>query len=542
MTKSESTNRQVPIFVREATGLTKQISGLDALGMSLSGMGLLYVFNGVALFPALYPSANPLVGPLVGLLLVLPFAGMYILLSIGMPRAGGDYVFVSRIFKNSGLGFIINFSITLLSISFIGSVSPWITQWSLSPMFYDLYLLNHNVSYLNIATYLQSSTPTFWLSILFIIVAASVAIASSRAAAKVVRYWTFLAFIIAAIFIGVVLSTGSSTFSSNFDKLSASNVTYNQVIAAGQSLGAYNGIPPVFSLSTLYAAALGLLGFLAFWYPAYFAGETRQNRTTQILGQFGGVVIFALVSSLVFVAEYFGEGPKFVQSIALLWITGSTKFPFFFPPMGSTLSVFWTQNPALVVLFNLGFAMTIMAMNISILFTMSRCLFAWSFDRIAPSAFASINSRTGTPINAIVLLTVVAAVYAYFSIYISGLLATLFSYGTAGIFIAFLFVSLAAIFYPYRRKDVFDLSEPAGKFKVGGVPLVSILGGISFVLSLVIVYAIVLPSIGGPFTTIFFEGVIPTFIIGAVLYGVAWAARRKQNIDLSLVAREIPPE
>jgi amino acid transporter len=530
------------IFVREATGLTKQISGLDALGMSLSGMGLLYVFNGVALFPALYPNANPLVGPLVGLLLVLPFAGMYTLLSISMPRAGGDYVFVSRVFANLGLGFVVNFSITLLSISFIGSVSPWITQWSLSPMFYDLYLLNHNTSYLKISTYLQGSTPTFWLSIFFIAVSAAVVIASSKAATKVVRYWTFLAFIIAAIFIAVALSAGSSTFASNFNKMSGSNVTYDNVITTGQSLGAYNGIPPVFSLSTLYAAALGLLGFLAFWYPSYFAGETRQNRTTQILGQFGGVVIFSLVSALVFAAEYFGEGPKFVQSIALLWITGSSKYPFFFPPMGSTLSVFWTQNPALIVLFNLGFAMTIMAMNISILFTMSRCLFAWSFDRVAPSAFASLNSRTGTPVNAILLLTIVAVVYAYFSIYVSGLLATLFSYGTAGIFIAFLFVSLAAIFYPYRRRDIFDLSEPAGKFKIGGVPLVSILGGISFVLSLVIIYAIVLPSIGGSFVTIFFEGVIPTFIIGAVLYGIAWASRRSQNINLSLVAREIPPE
>ena len=46
-------------FVRQATGLTKQISGLQALGMALSGMGLLYVFNATVFTPAFYPDANP---------------------------------------------------------------------------------------------------------------------------------------------------------------------------------------------------------------------------------------------------------------------------------------------------------------------------------------------------------------------------------------------------------------------------------------------------------------------------------------------------
>jgi len=62
--------KKAPVFVREATGLTKQISGLDALGMALSGMGLLYVFNGIALFPSVYPTANPIVGPFIGFCMV----------------------------------------------------------------------------------------------------------------------------------------------------------------------------------------------------------------------------------------------------------------------------------------------------------------------------------------------------------------------------------------------------------------------------------------------------------------------------------------
>ncbi|MDA4134698.1 MAG: hypothetical protein OK441_03920, partial [Thaumarchaeota archaeon] len=149
-------------FVREATGLTKQISGLEALGMALSGMGLLYVFNASVFTPAFYPDANPLVGPLIGLLLILPVAGMYALFSIAMPRTGGDYVWTSRVLS-SGTGFVVNFSLTLLALSVIGSVSPWISQWSFAPMFYDLGILQHNQSYISLANTLLGTSATFWI-------------------------------------------------------------------------------------------------------------------------------------------------------------------------------------------------------------------------------------------------------------------------------------------------------------------------------------------------------------------------------------------
>ena len=104
-------------------------------------------------------------------------------------------------------------------------------------------------------------------------------IASTRLAANVVKYWAFISIIIGVIFIATVLSAGGTTFANNFNAYSGSNMTYNQVISVGQQqFGAYNGVPPVFSTSTLYAAALGLLGFLGFNSSAYFAGEVKQNR------------------------------------------------------------------------------------------------------------------------------------------------------------------------------------------------------------------------------------------------------------------------
>ncbi len=513
--------------------------------MCVTQMGLLYVFNVVAFTPAFYPDANPLIGPLIGFLLVLPVAGVYILFSIGIPRTGGDYVWVSRV-ANPGIGFVSNFALTLIVLSVVGSVAPWIGQWSFGEMFYDLGILGNNSNYISIANSLQSTGDAFWIAAVFIVIAGLIVIASTKLAANVVKYWAFISIIIGVIFIATVLSAGSTTFANNFNAYSGSNMTYNQVISVGQQqFGAYNGVPPLFSSSTLYAAALGLLAFLGFNSSAYFAGEVKQNRKSQILAQFGGTIIFATFITIMIAVEYFGEGPKFVNSMAGMWINGYGNYPFLAgtPPLASGLSIFWTRNPVLVSMFNIGFGLTAEVMNISIFFTLSRNLFAWSFDRVVPATFASINSRTRTPIYAVIVMTVVGIIYTYFSIFQFSLLSSLFNYGTAGQFLVFLVVAVIAVVYPYRRKDVFDASDPTAKRKIGGIPLITILGAISVLVCIVTIYAIIKPLIGGAtFVETLFAGVIATFVLGAVIYSISYFVRKSQGIDLSLLQREIPPE
>ncbi len=533
-------------FVREATGLTKQISGLEALGMALSGMGLLYVFNATVFTPAFYPDANPLVGPLIGLFLILPVAGMYAMFSIAMPRTGGDYVWTSRVL-NSGVGFVINFSLTLLTLSVIGAVAPWLSQWSFSPIFYDLGILGNNQSYLSLANTLQQPGPTFWIAAISVLGTGLVVAGSTRLSGAIVKYWTVLAIIIGIIFVATVLSAGQTTFISNFNAVYPSvngTSAYTAVIQAGETnLGTYPGVPPIFSTTTLAAGALGLLGYLGFYYPAYFAGEVKQNRRSQILAQVGGSIIFMVVVTLIFAVAYFGEGPDFVNAIAGLWASGGAN-PYITIPLSSGLSMFWTHNTALIVLFNLAFAGTIVVMFISELFVFSRNLFAWSFDRVLPNAFASVNSRTRTPVNAVVVMVVGSLIYLYISVYQTSFLSVLFSYSTAGTFLAFMFVAVAAMVYPYRRKDLFDsASDEVAKKKYGGVPLITILGILSFVVSAYVVYALLAPAIGGPtFGDVLERGIIPTFVLGIVIYAISFFARRSQGINLGLISKEIPPE
>jgi amino acid transporter len=450
---------------------------------------------------------------------------------------------VGRIF-NPGIGFVANFAFTILSISVVGAVAPWIGQWSIAPLFYDLGILDKNPSYTAIANSLQSPGPAFWISAVFIVISGLIVIASSRLAANTVKYWTILSLIIGAIFVATIASAGSSTFAQNFNSLSGSNMTYDQIVTLGQQNGAYNGFPPLFSSTSLYAGALlGGLSFLGFNSSAYFAGETKRNPRTQILAQLGGALIFCVLQTAVIAAEYFGEGPSFANSLAALWISGSSSYPGIagVPPLGSSLAMFWTQNQVLIAIFTLSFGVTAVVMTVSTFFTLSRNLFAWSFDRVAPSVFANINPRTRTPVYAISTMTIVGLLYAYISIFQYGLLSTLFTYGTAGTFMVFLIVAVAGIFYPYWRKDVFDSAHPLSQKRLSGVPLISILAVLSIIVSVVTIYGILLPAIGNV-GSVLLTGIIPTFLLGAIIYGVVWVIRRNQGIDLNQLQKQIPPE
>jgi APA family basic amino acid/polyamine antiporter len=397
----------------------------------------------------------------------------------------------------------------------------------------------NNASWISLASSIQTPETMFILSVIFIILAAGLVAASTRLSAGFMRYWTYASWVIGAIFVGTVVTAGVSGFTSNFNRLSGTN--YSAVIAAGQQLHAPAGIPSPFNSVTLYAGALGLLGYLAFNYSAYFSSEIKRNNRSQIFAQFGGVTIFMLFSVIMIAVMYLGMGPSFANSMALLWGTGSSSYPYINLPMGSGLSVFWNPNPILVSLFNISFIVASFALGVSILFTLSRNIFAWSFDRVIPSSLADVSPRTGTPLKAILLMSVVGLFYAYITNYQFGMLAEIFSYGTGGIFTAFLIVSLAAIFFPFRRKDLFNSAPSPANAKVGGVPLLTIVGLISLVSSAIVIYAILEPAVLS-LSKVLVYGIIPTFIVGAVIYLIAHAIRKSQGINLNLLQKEIPPE
>jgi hypothetical protein len=79
------------------------------------------------------------------------------------------------------------------------------------------------------------------------------------------------------------------------------------------------------------------------------------------------------------------------------------------------------------------------------------------------------------------------------------------------------------------------------KKKVGGIPVISILGLLTFLVSAFVATATLLPAYVGTINYTYVAAIIVTYIVAIVIYFVS-STYRKNKIPLELTFKEIPPE
>jgi hypothetical protein len=93
---------------------------------------------------------------------------------------------------------------------------------------------------------------------------------------------------------------------------------------------------------------------------------------------------------------------------------------------------------------------------------------------------------------------------------------------------------------PFTGKALYEVS-PAAKYKIGKIPLITLLGSISVIFNITMAYYwLTVPALGiNPSSMIF---VIAAYIVGLAWY-VFWRAyRKRQGIDFSLAFKLVPPD
>ena len=122
------------LFVREATGLVRELSVFDGLMFGLSATGgpgaalMFFVF----LVATAIPGSDMISAILIGLPFGLCFMICYGFLTATMPRSGGEYVFVSRILSPV-VGFTANWNLALWQVIAFGTYVPFIFSFGVSP-------------------------------------------------------------------------------------------------------------------------------------------------------------------------------------------------------------------------------------------------------------------------------------------------------------------------------------------------------------------------------------------------------------------------
>jgi amino acid transporter len=158
-----------------------------------------------------------------------------------------------------------------------------------------------------------------------------------------------------------------------------------------------------------------------------------------------------------------------------------------------------------------------------------------------PYKLSAVNEKTHSPIIAIVIISVLTLGATIWT----ALSATFFTVWGIAILFAYLpilFVGIAAIALPFRRKEFYAASL-LGKSNAGKTWL--IIGGVWAILEVALIMFLGFrfsSQLGWTSWWMILLAVAGLFVFGYGFYYIAKAVRKGQGRDLSLVYKQIPPE
>jgi APA family basic amino acid/polyamine antiporter len=552
------------VFARESTGLVRQIAPHQAFIYNFMAIGL-YGFTWATLFSngyAVFPGANLGLSILTLALAAVPFYLATAMLSSAMPRAGGDYVWQSRVIHPS-VGFASTFSAWTVwqwyFASFLGLV---ITTLGIAPFF--ALLGQTNPSYAKLAS---AMTANFGFNTLNFEITTVIVLLGFLIAALGMRFYVRLQYVLFAgsaisafTLLGVLASTSHARFVSSFNNFVAPFIPAQNQSAVASAGGYYQWVvktaeasgittTPGFSLANT-VSAWGIiwisLGY-AFW-NIYNLGEMKRagELKNQVWTQVGSNLVFAaFLIALWYLLEKV-IGIQFLYSYYGLWTQFSSAanpaqalFTPYYPAIISAI----TNSPWIWAIILVGLTFGIFQVVLIVFFASTRIMLAASLDRVLPNWVGKVNDRTHAPLYALIISAIGCEAFLYLIIYETSFLSY---FSTAGLAtqIAYIFISITAILLPYRMKQIYEAS-PASKYKLGGIPVLSLSGMIALIVNLWIAYVFVAgPALGTlsvPLTSSI-EFVLAIFFLCLIIYLIAYAIRRSQALDLSLAFKEIPPE
>lgn len=530
------------LFVRQATGLVREGKGRDAFYYNVmwSGGALTLAFFYI-LGPTSWPRANFLITVLIAALFGIGGAFLYAMLTRLMPRTGGDYVFVSRTLS-PWLGFASNFSYVLWNLIIVGVYATYFAVYGAGAFLRMLVGFGASPSLLSTANWFSGHWGIFISGVALVLFSVIIFVfGGTRWFFRLQRGSFFLyilgAFVLAA---AVGLFTSHASFVGSFNHYAANLGTTNAAAKLHASAAKGGYAPQGFNFhDTLFAVSDAWFIFGFIFSSSYFAGEIKTGRRTQLYA-IPGAVALVVIALVILIPTFQGmAGHNFLNELGIAspasygFSGGAPAYP--------EIAAIGSGSPVIGTIIILGFVMGIIAWLPQTMMLASRCMLAWSFDKIMPEKLADVDERTHSPVVAVAVVAIIyiasIAIYAFTSLLTT--LSTLF-----GETLTLLAVAICGIVLPYRRRELFGASGETRK--VLGVPLLTLVGvaaliGFSAATTILLIDPGSGTSIAHNWHTVLIAlGIF--FVLGPAIYFVSKLIRRRQGFDLDLVYTEIPPE
>jgi len=295
----------------------------------------------------------------------------------------------------------------------------------------------------------------------------------------------------------------------------------------------------------LYASlsALAFAGWIynGFIWPSYVGGEIKRAPKSMIVGIVVGVAFLWLFYWVVGELSWAVTGRDWASAINWLATNYPNKYTVPSYPWLSFITPLLTDNPILIWIVLLSYIAAWTAANLATALCATRILFSWSFDRVMPRALSNVSEKFQAPTWAAVTVGIIGIIGLCVATFTG--IFNYFLNTAAMVLLVYAVVSVAAIVFPFRRKELFEASPSMVKTRLARVPVISIIGVIALISSLYGSYYALTNSVMGPLDVASYSMVAGVFILGFALYYIAKTYRsRKEGFDLGMLMKAIPPE
>jgi amino acid transporter len=179
--KAPDQSARATLFTRNSTGLVKSITAFDVLSFTLLAAGpMVLIPLGILELPSLYQGVSLPLAFGISIVLLLALAYNTVALSSTFPRAGGDYVFGSRV-VHPIWGMIPSFMVLFSFVIGIGTLVPLALQAFFGPTFLTSYASNSGVLTTIMTLFYGAHIDLFAVSAIILIVIFALAIGSTKA-------------------------------------------------------------------------------------------------------------------------------------------------------------------------------------------------------------------------------------------------------------------------------------------------------------------------------------------------------------------------
>ncbi|MGH3152229.1 MAG: amino acid permease, partial [Streptosporangiaceae bacterium] len=441
------------LFIRQTSGLVRELGIPAATGISLASVAVVNTFINFNAGLTDFTKSDmylPLLAAAV-IWLVAMFAYRYLLRAV--PRAGGEYVYLSRIVSPAagsvaGLGIAVVFTYVLsTNAHFAAQFTPFMLS-GLGSAF-------HSTALANAGNHLTSNIAIAWLSVAVMLIVAALSLFKVKIVARII-FWLIVVQVLAfVVLIGMLAFNSHADFTSALATYSNHPGAFQDIINTAKSNGVVFGTSIASAVAIIPFMVLNYNGVL---YSYYVGGELRRPGRTYLYASTISIGVLVVLWVGVWALLRARVGLTFMQAQANLGVANPAAYGKITSlnsvAGGLGYGMVLSSDPITKILFATAVPLAEIAVNLAFLTVTTRVLFAQAFDRLLPVGVAKISDRNHAPNVAISIVLVIGIGFCFLTSLVNlGSIVALQSLFFALILRA---GGISATVLPLRRSDLIE--------------------------------------------------------------------------------------